>query len=262
VNANAKVNANDDGPLHSSNKIDKNNGNCKTNCIVIHSGRSKVQNVMKMNARKGSRIHSNYSLASKQIHTTRNANTNTSANTTPSGKNDTQTQTSDSGTKQALLTPTQFRGQKDSQMPLYTPTPTLARDSNRYAHADDASIHSFASAPTPTMMRSPLPKSMLKIDVLHSNKAGTTFRSNSNAETHEERVDREVHQLLLDIKRIQPEGEEYCAFGDLFDDELVEQYYEALVGTLKAAKRKGLIKFKGQMLFKGMHDGVRIDISN
>ena len=26
------------------------------------------------------------------------------------------------------------------------------------------------------------------------------------------------------------------------------QYYEALVGTLKAANRKGLIKFKGQML--------------
>jgi len=40
------------------------------------------------------------------------------------------------------------------------------------------------------------------------------------------------------------------------------QYYEALVGTLKAAKRKGLIKFKGQMLFKGMHDGVQIDIAN
>ncbi len=31
-------------------------------------------------------------------------------------------------------------------------------------------------------------------------------------------------------------------------------------GTLKAAKRKGLIKFKGQMLFKGMHDHVQIDI--
>ena len=40
------------------------------------------------------------------------------------------------------------------------------------------------------------------------------------------------------------------------------QYYEALVGTLKAANRKGLIKFKGQMLFKGMHDGVQIDIAN
>jgi hypothetical protein len=32
------------------------------------------------------------------------------------------------------------------------------------------------------------------------------------------------------------------------------------LGTLKAAKRKGLIKFKGQMLFKGMHDHVQIDI--
>jgi hypothetical protein len=116
--------------------------------------------------------------------------------------------------------------------------------------------------------------------------------------------------LLLDIKKIQPEGEEHCAFGDLFDDELVEQvscsavdaisicldrqqtsvnritflcinkcscllltcvsfvpshnsqYYEALVGTLKAAKRKGLIKFKGQMFFKGMHDCVQINIAN
>jgi hypothetical protein len=40
------------------------------------------------------------------------------------------------------------------------------------------------------------------------------------------------------------------------------QYYEALVRTLKAAKREGLIKFNRQMLFKGMHDGVQIDIAN
>ena len=63
------VNANDYGPSHSNN-IDKNNGKAG-NGIDIHSGRSKVQNVMKMNARKGSRIHSNYSLASKQIFHTR-----------------------------------------------------------------------------------------------------------------------------------------------------------------------------------------------
>ena len=196
VKADAEVNANDDGPSHSSNNIDKNNGIGKAgNCIDIHSGRSKVQNVqMRMNARKGSRIHSNYSLATKQILPPGNTSTNTHANTTPSRKNDTQTQTSDSGTKQALLTPTHFRGQKDSQMSQYTPTPTpaSARDPYRHAHADDASIHSFASAPTPTMIRSPLPTSMLKIDVLHSNKAGTTFRSKSKAETHEERVDREA----------------------------------------------------------------------
>jgi len=259
VNVNAKVNAkakanskatvnakntndNDNGPSHSSNNIDKNNGKAGHD-IGIHIGRTKVQNVqMKKNAWKSNRIHSNYSTASTRkqhftpgntsantsanANTNANTNTNTNTNTTPSGKKSIQTQTSNSCTKQALLTPTQFKGQNDSHMSLYTPTPTSARDSytGRHAHADDdASIHSFATAPTPTMIRSPLPAPMLKIDVLHSNVAGTTFRSKSNAETHEERVDREVFQLLLDIKRIQPEGEEYCAFGDLFDDELVEQ---------------------------------------
>ena len=49
-------------------------------------------------------------------------------------------------------------------------------------------------------------------------------------------------------------------FGELFDDEEVEQYYEALVGTLKCAKKRGYITFKGQMLLKGMHDKVQIDI--
>ena len=59
--------------------------------------------------------------------------------------------------EQALLAPTHFRGQNNSHMSLYTPmpTPTSARDSYRHAHADDASIHSFASAPTPTMIRPP-----------------------------------------------------------------------------------------------------------
>merc|ERR1712071_481267 len=49
-------------------------------------------------------------------------------------------------------------------------------------------------------------------------------------------------------------------FGELFDDEQVEQYYEALVGTLKSAKKRGLISFKGQMLLKGAHDNVVISL--
>mmetsp|Transcript_2280 Transcript_2280/g.3451 ORF Transcript_2280/g.3451 Transcript_2280/m.3451 type:complete len:91 (+) Transcript_2280:44-316(+) len=79
-------------------------------------------------------------------------------------------------------------------------------------------------------------------------------------ETHEQRLEREIQQLLNDIRRIQPTGAPHCSFGELFVDEHVEQYYEALVGTLKAAKRKKLIQFKGQMLLKGMHDNVQIDI--
>lgn len=33
------------------------------------------------------------------------------------------------------------------------------------------------------------------------------------------------------------------------------------MGTLKSAKKRGLIDFKGQMLLKGMHDNVVITIS-
>jgi hypothetical protein len=97
----------------------------------------------------------------------------------------------------------------------------------------------------------------------HSSTAGTlspAMAKISMAESHEERVEREVQQLLLDIQRIEDPNELHCSFGELFCDELVEQYYEALVGTLKAAKKKGLITFKGQMLLKGMSDNVQISI--
>mmetsp|Transcript_7836 Transcript_7836/g.10727 ORF Transcript_7836/g.10727 Transcript_7836/m.10727 type:complete len:270 (+) Transcript_7836:328-1137(+) len=79
----------------------------------------------------------------------------------------------------------------------------------------------------------------------------------------EKRIDKEVEQLVRDIRRIgptHPDPAPHVLFGELFDDEFVEQYYEALLGTLKAAKKRGIIKFKGQMLLKGMHDNVVISI--
>jgi hypothetical protein len=48
-------------------------------------------------------------------------------------------------------------------------------------------------------------------------------------------------QLVIDIRRIGPtfpEPSPHVLFGELFDDEAVEQYYEALVGTLKSAKKR------------------------
>ena len=66
----------------------------------------------------------------------------------------------------------------------------------------------------------------------------------------------------MDIKRVGDEpGSPKVKFGQLFDDEDVQQYYEALVGTLKSAKKRGYIDFKGQILLKGMHDSVVISIS-
>jgi hypothetical protein len=52
------------------------------------------------------------------------------------------------------------------------------------------------------------------------------------------RIHEETEQLLLDIRRIAPVGEPYVLFGDLFDDEESQQYYESLIGTLKSAKKR------------------------
>jgi Costars len=78
----------------------------------------------------------------------------------------------------------------------------------------------------------------------------------------QKRVDEECAQLLIDIRRLGgKQGPNQVKFGELFDDDDVQQYYEALVGTLKSAKKRGMITFKGQMLLKGMHDDVLISIT-
>lgn len=128
---------------------------------------------------------------------------------------------------------------------------------------DSESVVSFATAPVFSMNKSPNALNISRAqnrDIVHFPVAGTTFNSGNNAESHAERLDRECQQLVKDIWRIEPENEAFCKFGMLFDDPQVEQYYEALVGTLKAARRKGIINFKGQILLKGMHDNVQISI--
>jgi len=73
-------------------------------------------------------------------------------------------------------------------------------------------------------------------------------------------LENEIVQLRKDIIRVGVQGQPNVKFGELFDDEQVEQYYEALCGTLKSAKKRGLITYKGQMLLKGMSDDVVISI--
>ena len=77
---------------------------------------------------------------------------------------------------------------------------------------------------------------------------------------HQSRLEAELQQLLKDIRRVGVEGKAEVTFGELFDDDQVANYYEALVGTLKSAKKRNLIDFKGQMLLKGAHDKVLISI--
>jgi hypothetical protein len=70
----------------------------------------------------------------------------------------------------------------------------------------------------------------------------------------------EMQQLLKDVRRVGEKGKPFCTFGDLFDDEAVANYYEALNGTLKSAKKRGLVDYQGQILLKGISDKVVITL--
>ena len=76
-------------------------------------------------------------------------------------------------------------------------------------------------------------------------------------------VQKEVDQLVVEIRRLgktEDDGKFGVNFGVLFDDDRCANIFEALVGTLKAAKRRGKIDYKGQLLLKGVHDNVFIQL--
>jgi hypothetical protein len=47
-------------------------------------------------------------------------------------------------------------------------------------------------------------------------------------------------------------------FGVLFNDERCANLFEALLGTLRAAKKRKIVKFEGELLLQGVHDNVDI----
>ena len=47
-------------------------------------------------------------------------------------------------------------------------------------------------------------------------------------------------------------------FGVLFADDRCANIFEALVGTLRAAKKRKMIHFEGEMLLQGAHDNVDV----
>lgn len=74
-------------------------------------------------------------------------------------------------------------------------------------------------------------------------------------------VDHEVNLLVEELKRLgtpNSEGKISVKFGVLFQDDKCANLFEALVGTLRAAKRKKIIKYDGELLLQGVHDNVEI----
>lgn len=78
-------------------------------------------------------------------------------------------------------------------------------------------------------------------------------------------VDLDVANLQIELVRIgshrKREGVVAMAtFAELHDDPRCEQLFEALVGTLRAAKKRHLIDYKGELLLKGISDMVEIEL--
>ncbi|XP_034756280.1 costars family protein ABRACL [Etheostoma cragini] len=74
-------------------------------------------------------------------------------------------------------------------------------------------------------------------------------------------VSHEVHLLVQEIQRLgskNADGQTSVKFGVLFNDDQCANIFEALVGTLKAAKRRKLVTFQSELLLQGVHDDVDI----
>lgn len=76
-------------------------------------------------------------------------------------------------------------------------------------------------------------------------------------------VGHEVELLVGEIKRLgspNASGQMVVKFGVLFSDDKCANLFEALVGTLRAAKRKKIVTYEGELLLQGVHDQVDITL--
>ena len=129
--------------------------------------------------------------------------------------------------------------------------------------SDDTSTSLSSPIASAAKLATPTAAQTATAGVVFSTKKASRISSADVAKTINARLDAEIARLPSDIARIgssEKAGSEKCSFGALFDDEIVQNHYEALVGTLKSAKRRGIVTYKGQMLLKGMHDEVMIEV--
>ena len=76
-------------------------------------------------------------------------------------------------------------------------------------------------------------------------------------------VDKEIGHLLEGLLRLGTKNadETYSVlYGTVFKDDKLQNTLESLFGTLKAAKKRGIIDFKGELLMQGVHDKVEIKV--
>ncbi|XP_010254575.1 PREDICTED: costars family protein-like [Nelumbo nucifera] len=78
-------------------------------------------------------------------------------------------------------------------------------------------------------------------------------------------VEEEIERLKEEIKRLgqlQSDGSYKVTFGVLFNDDKCANIFEALVGTLRAAKKRKIVAYDGELLLQGVHDNVEITLKS
>ncbi|KDQ20442.1 hypothetical protein BOTBODRAFT_26447 [Botryobasidium botryosum FD-172 SS1] len=77
-------------------------------------------------------------------------------------------------------------------------------------------------------------------------------------------IDKEIEDLKTEIKRLGKPVEDGKAgiasvkFGVLVRDDRCANIFEALVGTLRAAKKRGVVAYDSPLLLQGAHDDVDV----
>ncbi len=70
-------------------------------------------------------------------------------------------------------------------------------------------------------------------------------------------VDKEIRKLISTISEMAP-SDKKISFGKMFA--ATANIFEALSGTLVAAKKRGVVSYDGQLLMQGTHDSVLITL--
>jgi hypothetical protein len=76
---------------------------------------------------------------------------------------------------------------------------------------------------------------------------------------NEETVSHEIALLqkaIVELGAVNAAGQHSVPFGVLYDK--TQDVFEALAGTLKAAKKRGIVAYEAPLLLKGAHDKVAI----
>ncbi|KAI8832327.1 costars-domain-containing protein [Chytriomyces cf. hyalinus JEL632] len=101
---------------------------------------------------------------------------------------------------------------------------------------------------------------------VHPPPTPSPFSHSDAASTHnnttKRNVEEEVERLKIEIKRLgtldPKDGKIKVPFGVIVKDDACANIFEALVGTLKAAKKRKVVFYESELLLQGVHDKVDI----